>query len=89
MGATALFIDPSAGSVLHYSGLRAWDAAGRDLEASLALEDGRLAIRVDDRQALYPVCVDPWIATEEAKLVAGDPDPTTSARPWTWRETQP
>ena len=69
----ALFIDRVHGGVLHYTGLLARDAAGQVLGASLALEDGRLSIRVDDDGALYPVCVDPWIATEEAKLVAGDP----------------
>jgi hypothetical protein len=64
-----------AGSVLHYTGLVAFDATGRELEAALSSDGCRLAIEVDDRGAAYPLTIDPWIWSEDAKLIAGDPDP--------------
>jgi hypothetical protein len=71
-GRDARFTDGAGGPVLHYTGLRAWDAAGRELGAALVARGGRLEIQIDDRDATYPVYVDPWIATEEGKLVASD-----------------
>jgi len=57
---------------LSYTGLRAWDAEGRDLDTRLVLNDAGLAILVDDEGARYPLTIDPWIWTEEAKLTASD-----------------
>jgi len=71
-GRAARFVGRSGEVAVHYAGLRAWDATGRELAASLSSDRGRLSILVDDREAAYPVVVDPWIATELAKLVAGD-----------------
>jgi hypothetical protein len=52
--------------VLHYSGLKAWDANGRMLPTKLALrkpkgKDGvsRIAFLLDDRNASYPITIDP------------------------------
>ena len=56
---------------LHYDGLAAFDAAGRELEAGLACADGAILIRVDDRTAAYPLTVDPLIFLE-TKLTASD-----------------
>lgn len=53
---------------LRYSGLTAFDASGRTLDAQLAAHGGQLVIRVDDRGARYPVVVDPYV--EKAKLTA-------------------
>jgi hypothetical protein len=72
-GRDALFRDRATGSVLHYSGLRAWDAAGCQLDAALAAEGENLSIRVLEDEAVYPVYIDPWIVTEEAKLEVSDP----------------
>ena len=74
----ALFIDRATNRVLHYRGLWARDAAGRELAASLAVAGQRLCIRVEDDGASYPVHVDPWIATEEAQLTNPDPEK------WDW-----
>jgi len=60
------------GVKLSYSGLRAWDAGGRELEARLTPAVEELAILVNDRDASYPLTVDPWIWVEEAKLMASD-----------------
>lgn len=56
---------------VRYTDLFARDAEGQELPARLALAEGRLQIRVDDRDAVYPVEIDPliWIETE---LVATD-----------------
>lgn len=47
---------------LHYSKLKAWDAAGRLLPAQMILADThRVMIRVDDTDARYPITVDPLL----------------------------
>ena len=68
----ARLVAVEGGVDLSYSGLRAWDAAGRELEARLTQSAGGVAILVDDRDASYPLTVDPWIWVEEAKLTPMD-----------------
>ncbi len=53
-------------SVMCYSGLKAWDAAGRFLPAKFSVRKGknknapyRIAFVVDDTHAIYPVYIDP------------------------------
>lgn len=65
-----VFEQKGTGTVLRYSGLKAWDASGRILPTRLALYEGtptRPAWVVDD----VPVTVDPTF-TEDVKLTAGD-----------------
>ena len=64
------FRSPDGRVALRYRGLTALDAAGVSLPAWLSLEGQRLRIRVDDRQARYPILIDPFI--EDAKLTASD-----------------
>jgi hypothetical protein len=59
-GAVYLF-DPEGVQVLRYSHLLVEDANGRDLPAWLALTGQMLAIEVDDRDAAYPLIVDPLL----------------------------
>lgn len=47
---------------LSYSGLRAWDAAGKPLDASLHLDNNIITLAVDSRGAAFPVTIDPIIA---------------------------
>lgn len=47
---------------LSYSGLRAWDAAGKPLSASLHLNNDIITLAVDSRGAQFPVTIDPIIA---------------------------
>jgi len=58
---------------VRYSDLYVLDADGRALEAHLTVTVGenRIGIVVDDRQARYPVVVDPLMATE-LKVTASD-----------------
>ena len=55
-------------AVLHYTGLTARDAAGKDLRAWVEVENARLLLKVDDAEARYPLVVDPWL--QLAKLTA-------------------
>ncbi len=66
-GAAGLTFSDSAGARLTYSGLTAFDAAGRRLRATLAASGRRITISVADRGARYPIVVDPFI--QLAKLV--------------------
>jgi hypothetical protein len=66
-GAAGLTLSDSAGARLTYSGLTAFDAAGRRLRATLAASGQRITISVADRGARYPIVVDPFI--QLAKLV--------------------
>ncbi|MFN0123240.1 MAG: hypothetical protein ACKV2V_22280, partial [Blastocatellia bacterium] len=58
------------GATLHYTGLLAWDATGRELPAWIETRDGQPLLRVNDTGASYPLTVDPFIQT--AKLTASD-----------------
>jgi trimeric autotransporter adhesin len=58
------------GEALRYTGLTATDANGRALRAWMQLRGRRLAIAVDDRNAAYPVRVDPFV--QQAELTASD-----------------
>ena len=55
---------------LRYGGLTAFDASGRQLPARLDLQNARLLVRVNDRNAHYPITIDPLV--QQAKLTASD-----------------
>ena len=59
-----------AGSSLRYTGLSAFDRGGKELPARLELRPRTLLIRVDDRDAHYPLTIDPFL--QLAKLTASD-----------------
>jgi len=71
-GRALRFADAEGHTVLHYAGLAAWDATGRELAARLRVVGRELRIEVDDQAAVYPLTVDSLCFVEEAKLVAGD-----------------
>jgi hypothetical protein len=58
-------------SVLSYSGLSATDARGRALHSWLQLHAGRLLLRVDARDARYPLRLDPLLQQGEKLTAAG------------------
>ena len=58
------------GANLAYRGLVATDARGRILHSFLQLQGDRLLVRVDDRDAVYPIRVDPFV--QQAELTASD-----------------
>lgn len=51
--------------VLTYSGLKAWDARGRELAARLEGTEEGLRILVADAGAVYPITVDPLVKTPD------------------------
>jgi MYXO-CTERM domain-containing protein len=57
--------------------LHAKDAKGRPLPARFEVEDGRVAIVVDDARAEYPIAIDPFVWQEQQKVFASDVGPTT------------
>jgi hypothetical protein len=56
---------------LRYAGVHATDARGRALRASLAIHDGRVLVRVDDRGARYPLHIDPFVQRAELRPTDG------------------
>jgi hypothetical protein len=62
--------DDAGEPLLRYSGLEAHDSTGRELAARLEVQGQHLLLRVDDRNARYPIVVDPWVQT--AELTASD-----------------
>lgn len=68
-GNTVALVDAAARRVLaHYGELFALDADRRLLRSSLAVEGGRISLRVDDSRARYPIAIDPLIWRSEAAL---------------------
>ncbi len=65
---TAVVSNLAGEPVLRYSGLCAHDAAGKGLRAWLEQRGTALLLRVDDREATYPVVIDPFI--QQKKLIA-------------------
>ena len=67
----AVLLRSAEGTVLRYSGLRAWDARGRALAAKLQVGEQKVRLVVEDHGAEYPLVVDPlW--TQESELTAAD-----------------
>ena len=57
---------------MQYGGLAARDSTGRALPAEMALSGNGSPGRSIDRDAVYPVTIDPYIATQAAILNATD-----------------
>ena len=53
------FRDGAKSSILNYTGLKAWDRSGKALRASLISKGGNLRIAVDQKDASYPITIDP------------------------------
>jgi hypothetical protein len=60
----------AAGAMLKYSDLLAWDANGRALPAAIELGGDHVVLRVNDKDATYPLVIDPFI--EQGQLTASD-----------------
>jgi hypothetical protein len=70
-GAGVVFVTRSGRVALHYGGLVARDASGRRLRAWLSLSGSQLLLRVSDRDARYPLQIDPFVQ-QGPKLTAND-----------------
>jgi len=69
-GAGVEFADSSGTARIKYSGLAAWDAAGRTLPAQMEVEGSLVTLKVNDRGARYPVTIDPIV--QQAYLKASN-----------------
>jgi hypothetical protein len=69
-GKGIIFRDAQGKEVLRYSGLYAYDAAGKALGARMAADQEGIRLIVEDHEAVYPITIDPFI--ENKKLLAGD-----------------
>jgi hypothetical protein len=70
VGAQVRFRTPRGAIAASYGGLAAVDATGRPLPVSMGVGNGFIELRVTDRNARYPVRVDPFIE-QGAKLTGG------------------
>ncbi|MDO9550804.1 MAG: PGF-pre-PGF domain-containing protein, partial [Methanoregula sp.] len=72
-GQTLFFSDPYS-PVMVYGSLIATDAAGRVLPASMTLDGNTLVWQIDDRNAIYPVTIDPVVvpaSSATARFIGG------------------
>ncbi len=53
------FVDEQGHAVVHYAGLKVWDADHRALPARIDADDVGLRLAVDERRARYPLTIDP------------------------------
>lgn len=62
-----VFVDAADGrdGMVWYKGLKAWDANGNKLSARVHVDEERVCLQVDDRNATYPVTVDPLSTTAD------------------------
>jgi hypothetical protein len=68
----AIFLEtPKGERVLRYGGLMAEDSKGRELLAYMRVEGKKVSLVVDDKEAIYPLSVDPTFAFQQ-KLTASD-----------------
>ncbi|MGB2691825.1 MAG: hypothetical protein WBC96_04965, partial [Thermodesulfobacteriota bacterium] len=70
-GKSIQFIDSNDNNILNYSGLYAFDSTGKELPSHLRLKDNIIEISVDDRNAQYPITIDPFIQAQ--RVTAADP----------------
>ena len=69
-GINISFQDDKGAAVLNYSGLKVWDADGKDLRSRFVAAGDEVRLLVDERGARYPVTVDP--IAQQAYLKAGN-----------------
>ncbi len=61
------------GFAIDVRGLVASDARGRNLATHFEVVGSTLRLRIDDRDAVYPITIDPWYGAAPKKLVASAP----------------
>jgi hypothetical protein len=73
-GRALVFKRANGEAVMRYIGLHAYDAKGRMLPAAMKVSEGRVMLEVEEREAVYPVTIDPLftrVFTEQQKLTGG------------------
>lgn len=67
---TDVILEDGGVPALRFTGLKSWDADGRLLSSRAVVQGKTIRLEVDDRQARYPVTLDPWM--QQAELTASD-----------------
>ena len=67
-GKTIELRDGKGRAVLWYGELAVRDANGRTMPARLTIDGAHIALRVSDREARYPLVIDPLVWSEQKKL---------------------
>ncbi len=73
-GDSIVFHSDSGKTAVNYGGLFAFDANGRTLDAAFDLSSGALRIHVEDRDAVYPVVIDPLLTIPDWAAEGDYPD---------------
>ena len=68
---TLQFASSDGATNIRYDRLKVWDSTGRVLPAEMTLSGDRLALQVNDTDAVYPVTIDPTFA-QQAYLKASN-----------------
>ncbi len=74
-GRDVRFVDAQGAVLIHYTGLKVWDADGKILPAHFTAQAQSLRLAVDERGARYPLTIDPKVARSILKsffTTAGD-----------------
>ncbi len=66
------FVNEQGHAVVHYIGLKVWDADHRELPARIDADATGLRLSVDERRARYPLTIDP--IAQQAYLKASNTD---------------
>jgi hypothetical protein len=75
----AIALDHDGAPLASYAGLIVRDAAGVRIDASMRAHDDAIVIDVDDRDAIYPLVVDPTLTFEARLIRAGAPSDGAAA----------
>ncbi len=59
---------------ISYDKLKVWDSRGQQLTAAMQLDKNLLTLSVDDRNAVYPITIDPVFAAQQAYIKASNTD---------------
>jgi len=78
-GSWVSFLDDRGVAALNYAGLKVTDAQGRELAARFTRESGGLRLEVEERNARYPITIDPFAQQAYLKPAAVG---TTQAGDW-------
>jgi hypothetical protein len=68
----ARFLNSTQQTILNYSGLKAWDATGKALAATMTTQGNEIQISVNQQDAQYPITIDP--TAQQAYLKASNTD---------------
>jgi trimeric autotransporter adhesin len=67
-GSGARFLNSTQQTILNYKGLKAWDATGKPLSATMTTQGNEVQIAVNQQDAQYPITIDP--IAQQAVLTA-------------------